>query len=113
MIIRIWSAPVVPRKLDEFCAVLTGQVLTEFGDTDGFEGVELLRSVNEDDHRVLVVTRWRDEEAVRGYAGPMWRIRPVWAEGELGYLEHPPRVAHFRPVEPVPRSESAAPGENG
>ena len=32
------------------------------------------------------------------YAGPMWRIRPVWAEGELRYLVHPPEVTHYRPL---------------
>jgi hypothetical protein len=42
-----------------------------------------------------MITRWRDEDALRAYAGPMWRIRPVWAEHELNYLEHPPTVHHF------------------
>lgn len=98
MIVRIWEAKVLPRLVDEFCAKLDAEVVPALRDTDGFEGAELLRSVTDDDHRVLVVTRWRDVAAVQAYAGPMWRIRPVWAEGELGYLEHPPSVSHFEPV---------------
>jgi hypothetical protein len=98
MIIRIWEAQVAPRRVDEFCAKLAAEVVPALRDTDGFEGAELLRSVTELDHRVLVLTRWRDEAAVQAYAGPMWRIRPVWAEGEFGSLEHPPSVSHFEPV---------------
>ncbi|BFV56226.1 hypothetical protein KCMC57_up13300 [Kitasatospora sp. CMC57] len=98
MIVRIWEAQVAPRRVDEFCAVLCEEALPLLAEADGFESFELLRSVTEQDHRVLLVTRWRDEAAVRAYAGPMWRIRPVWAEGELGYLEHPPTVSHFRPT---------------
>ncbi|GAA1153411.1 heme-degrading monooxygenase HmoA [Kitasatospora gansuensis] len=98
MIVRIWEAQVAPRRVDEFCTRLCDEVLPALRDTDGFEGAELLRSVTELDHRVLLLTRWRDEAAVRAYAGPMWRIRPVWAEGEFGYLEHPPTVSHFRPT---------------
>ncbi|GAA2994150.1 hypothetical protein GCM10020229_03300 [Kitasatospora albolonga] len=95
MIVRIWEAQVVPRRRDEFCTRLTEVVIPALDGTDGFEGAELMRSVSELDHRVLVVTRWRDEAALRAYAGTMWRIRPVWAEGEFGFLEHPPSVSHF------------------
>ncbi|MER7752324.1 antibiotic biosynthesis monooxygenase family protein [Kitasatospora sp. NPDC097643] len=98
MIVRIWAGQVMTGRLEEFCALLTTQVLPQLGRTDGCLGGELLRSVTEDGHRVLVVSRWRDEAALRGYAGPMWRIRPVWSEGELRYLAHPPVVSHFMPI---------------
>ncbi|MFE6052364.1 antibiotic biosynthesis monooxygenase family protein [Kitasatospora sp. NPDC056446] len=95
MIVRIWAGQVLAGRIEEFCAHLAAQVIPELGRTDGCLGGELLRSVSEDGHRVLVVSRWRDEAALRGYAGPMWRIRPVWSEGELRYLAHPPEVTHF------------------
>ncbi|WP_354643123.1 antibiotic biosynthesis monooxygenase family protein [Kitasatospora camelliae] len=98
MIVRIWEAHVAPRRAEEFCAYLAASVQKEFADCEGFLGVEMLGAVSEEDHRVLLITRWVDEDALRRYAGPMWRIRPVWAEGELNYLEHPPTVAHYRPL---------------
>ncbi|MBO1415846.1 antibiotic biosynthesis monooxygenase [Streptomyces sp. FH025] len=98
MIVRIWAGQVSADRIEEFCAHLANQVIPQLGQTDGCFGGELLRSVTEGGHRVLVVSRWRDEEALRGYAGPMWRIRPVWSEGELHYLAHPPEVTHFMPV---------------
>ncbi|MER8103951.1 antibiotic biosynthesis monooxygenase family protein [Kitasatospora sp. NPDC094016] len=98
MIVRIWAGQVLASRIEEFCVLLTTQVIPQLGRTDGCLGGELLRSVTEDGHRVLVVSRWRDEEALRGYAGPMWRIRPVWSEGELCYLAHPPVVSHFTSI---------------
>ncbi|GAA2247521.1 MULTISPECIES: antibiotic biosynthesis monooxygenase family protein [Kitasatospora] len=100
MIVRIWEAQVTPERADEFCAKLVTEVLSGLDRADGFGGAELMRSATDTDHRILVITRWRDEAAVRAYAGPMWRIRPVWAEGEFGFLRHPPTVSHFIPVGP-------------
>ncbi|GGQ85916.1 MULTISPECIES: antibiotic biosynthesis monooxygenase family protein [Kitasatospora] len=95
MIIRIWEAQVSPLRVEDFCARLASIVLPEFDQWDGFLGGELLRALADGDHRVQMITRWRDEEALRAYAGPMWKIRPVWSEGELHELEHPPTVAHY------------------
>jgi Antibiotic biosynthesis monooxygenase len=98
MIVSIWEAQVAPRMAAELCALLRAEVLPKLVGLDGYLGGELLRSVPDSTHRVLVVTRWRDEEALRGYAGPLWTMRPVWTETELGYLEHPPEVSHFAVV---------------
>ncbi|MBD0688935.1 hypothetical protein BG452_25125 [Streptomyces sp. CBMA123] len=98
VIVRIWAGQVTADRIEEFCEHLLSQVLPQLGRTDGCLGGELLRPVTEGGHRVLVLSRWRDEEALRGYAGPMWRIRPVWSEGELRYLMHPPEVTHFTSI---------------
>ncbi|MFG3053182.1 antibiotic biosynthesis monooxygenase family protein [Kitasatospora sp. NPDC048239] len=98
MIIRIWAGQVTAGRIEEFRSLLTSRVIPELVRTDGCLGGELMQSVTDDGHRVLVVSRWRDEAALRGYAGPMWRIRPVWSEGELRYLAHPPEVTHFTPI---------------
>ncbi|MCX4744573.1 antibiotic biosynthesis monooxygenase [Kitasatospora sp. NBC_01287] len=98
MIIRIWEAQVAPRMMSDFCAVIQSEMLPELNGLDGYLGGELLRSLPDSAHRVLVVTRWRDEPALRAYAGPMWAMRPVWSENELTYLEHPPEVRHYTVV---------------
>ncbi|GAA5015368.1 antibiotic biosynthesis monooxygenase family protein [Kitasatospora paranensis] len=100
MIVRIWEAVVAAARADEFCARLRADVLPQILRTDGCLAAELLRALGDGEHRVVMITRWRDEAALRAYAGPMWRIRPVWAEGELAYLLHPPTVVHFRPLTP-------------
>ncbi|MFJ1702924.1 antibiotic biosynthesis monooxygenase family protein [Kitasatospora sp. NPDC088346] len=98
MIVRIWEAHVAPEHADEFCATLTAEALPQIVRTEGCLGGELLNAVGEEDHRILMITRWRDEAALLAHAGPMWRIRPVWAEGQLNFLEHPPKVAHYLPL---------------
>ncbi|WP_371483142.1 antibiotic biosynthesis monooxygenase [Kitasatospora sp. NBC_00315] len=98
MIVRIWAAQIVAGRMDDFCALLSTQVMPELRATDGCLGGEVLRSLTDEGPRVLMISRWRDEDALRAYAGPMWRIRPVWAEDELRYLAHPPEVAHYRPL---------------
>ncbi|BAJ31931.1 MULTISPECIES: antibiotic biosynthesis monooxygenase family protein [Kitasatospora] len=112
MIIRIWEAQVAPQRADAFCARLAASVLPGLDAWDGFLGGELLRACSDGDHRVRMITRWRDEEALRAYAGPMWRIRPVWSEGELHELEHPPTVAHFHSLSRRER-EAARPAAAG
>ncbi|MFF0387751.1 antibiotic biosynthesis monooxygenase family protein [Kitasatospora sp. NPDC004615] len=113
MIIRIWEAQVSPLRVEEFCARLASTVLPGFDQWDGFLGGELLCALVDDDHRVQMITRWRDEEALRAYAGPMWRIRPVWSEDELHELEHPPTVAHFHSLRRLDLAvgEGAAPAD--
>ncbi|MFI6447669.1 antibiotic biosynthesis monooxygenase family protein [Kitasatospora sp. NPDC050543] len=98
MIIRIWAGQIMTGHVDEFCDLLVAEAIPQIGQVDGCLGGEVLRSLTDDGHRVLVITRWRDEEALRGYAGPMWRIRPIWAEGELRHLAHPPEVTHYTSV---------------
>ncbi|MFF7636201.1 antibiotic biosynthesis monooxygenase family protein [Kitasatospora sp. NPDC008050] len=95
MIVRIWEARVAPKLVTEFCAVIQSEMLPQLAGLDGCLGGELLRSLPGGPHRVLVVTRWRDEEALRGYAGPAWAKRPVWSDEQQTYLEQPPEVAHF------------------
>lgn len=95
MIVRIWEAQVSARRTEEFCERLVGEVLPKIAESEGFIGGQVLRALADDDHRILVITRWEDEASLRAYAGPMWQIRPVWAEGELDFLEHPPTVSHF------------------
>lgn len=95
MIVRIWEARVAPKLVTEFCAVIQSEMLPQLVGLDGYLGGELLRSLPVSTHRVLVVTRWRDEEALRGYAGSTWAKQPAWSDEEQAYLEHPPEVAHF------------------
>ncbi|PWI41887.1 antibiotic biosynthesis monooxygenase family protein [Streptomyces sp. ICBB 8177] len=97
MIVRVWEAPVVPGLMGEFCAMMAADVVPPIRQVDGCLGAELLCSTDPQEPRVLLVSRWRDEAALRGYAGPMWRVRPVWAEQELRYLLRAPRVSHFTP----------------
>ena len=45
--------------------------------------------------RVLYVTQWRDEAALKQYAGPRWETEPVTFPEEEHLLESPMRLRHF------------------
>jgi quinol monooxygenase YgiN len=102
VIVRIWEAEVAPERVDEFCLLIASTILPKVLAVDGCLGGEVLRPVADDLEapcKVVGITRWRDEQCLRAFLGPMWRLRPMWEEQELEYVAGVPRVFHFEPVE--------------
>ncbi|WP_232665841.1 putative quinol monooxygenase [Pseudonocardia sp. TRM90224] len=60
---------------------------------DGFLGYEILLDVPA--NSLVWISRWRDEPAVRAYAGAGWRERPVVLPAEEAFLDGPLHVRHF------------------
>jgi hypothetical protein len=100
VIVRLWEAEVAPERVDEFCDLLASVVLPKVLTVDGCISGETLRPIpgGDQEPKVVGITRWRDEESLRAYLGPMWRIRPMWEEAELEYVTSVPRVWHYEPV---------------
>jgi len=104
VIVRMWEARVAPDRVEEFTALVASTILPHVMSADGCLGGEVLRPLvgeDDDEPRVIGITRWRDEESLRTLLGPMWRVRPMWEELELEYVIRPPHVWHFEPVEPT------------
>jgi quinol monooxygenase YgiN len=102
VIVRIWEADVAWKHVDEFCALIASAILPKVLAIDGCLSGEALRPLadeEQDEPRIVLITHWRDEESLRAYLGPMWRVRPIWDEQELEYVTRAPRVWHFEPVE--------------
>lgn len=71
----------------------------------GFLGGEILRSLNGDAERLLLVTRWQDVESLENFLGPSWhahQMTPVPAEEP--HLAGAPFVDHWEQVEAVEAS---------
>jgi len=110
MIVRVWEAEVKPGQIDRLLDLIRTSLLPRVVAADGFLGVEFLRSLH-DDQKLVAVSRWRDEQALADYAGPLWE---VWAPkvDSLGgdYLARPSHVHHYLPVDlqpPVASTSSA------
>ncbi len=101
MIVRIWEAQIESAHVEEFSALFASTILPRLLRADGCLGGEVLQLITgaEDEPEIIGITRWRDEESLRAFLGPMWRVRPMWEEEEMAYLARPPRVRHFQPVE--------------
>jgi Antibiotic biosynthesis monooxygenase len=98
VIVRTWEAEIVPGRLDEFCEVVRTKIWPQMDHADGFLGGEVYRSY-EGPERVLMVSRWRDEDALRDFAGPMWRLRPIVTAYEEPLIARPPNVWHSVPLD--------------
>jgi hypothetical protein len=98
MIVRMWEADVTPGKMDRFLEVLQSSIVPRLAAADGFLSAEIVKSV-QGDERVIVVSRWRDEQAIAAWAGPMWKIRAPYVDFEVArYLSRTSRVHHYAPV---------------
>jgi hypothetical protein len=102
VIVRVWEADVAQERVDEFCALIASKILPRALAAEGCLSGEVLRPLADEPGapvRVIGITRWRDEKSLRALLGPMWRLRPMWEEEELEYIEGAPRVTHYEPVQ--------------
>jgi quinol monooxygenase YgiN len=100
MIVRVWEADIKPGKADRFLDILENKIVPRLAATEGFVSAEIIRSVEgTGEDQVLVISRWRDEQAIAAYAGPLWRIRAPLVDFEVAdYLSRTSRVRHYLPV---------------
>jgi heme-degrading monooxygenase HmoA len=95
MIVRILQLNVRPDRIQQFLEVIAARVQQGVQGADGLLGWEVLAPL-EQPPVTVVITRWRDEDAVRTWAGPFWRQRPVGIETDLAnYLAHSSVVSHY------------------
>jgi len=100
MIVRLLELEVRPRKVDQVVEIARTRLFERAAAADGFLGMEVLRPMQDSEGRIMVITRWRDEQALQSFAGPLWRMRPVRIDSELAdYLSHNSRVSHYVPVD--------------
>ena len=98
MIVRMCEARAVPGRLDEFVEFTLDRGWPAMEAADGFAGGELYRADSDTEPRLVMITRWRDEAALAGFAGPDWRSTPVVLPDEEQYLARPLHVWHFTQV---------------
>jgi len=99
MIVRILQLDVRPDRMDRFLEIGPARVRQGIEGAEGLLSVEILWPTD-DRSGVVVISRWRNEEAIAAWAGPMWRMRPVRIDTDLAdYLAHSSRVSHYVPLE--------------
>ena len=95
MIERVWTGELQPHLIEEFLEEVVRQDFAAMATADGFLGARVLRPFEDDRVTVLLITRWRDAEALRAYAGDGWRGDPVIYDWERPFLQARPKVTHF------------------
>ncbi|RPF20695.1 antibiotic biosynthesis monooxygenase [Myceligenerans xiligouense] len=104
MIVRVSEASVRADRVEEFLQTLRDLVAGFPAAHDGLLGHEILVDRAEGT-RVQYVSRWRDESALRGFAGEGWADSPVTFPGEDAYLTGPLHLRHFL-VDDAPAAET-------
>lgn len=94
MITRVSEAVAKPSTLDEFMSRLRELVAGFPARYGGLIDHEILVDLD-DPCRVQYVSRWRDEDALIGYAGAGWRHDPVTFPDEQELLAQPLALRHF------------------
>ncbi|GAA3621864.1 antibiotic biosynthesis monooxygenase [Lentzea atacamensis] len=97
MITRVSEALVKAGREQEFVERVRDLVKTFPETYEGLLAHQVLVDLD-DPQKVQYVSRWRDEQALEGYAGPNWRTDPVTFPDEDEYLRQPLKLRHFRDV---------------
>ena len=69
MIARVWTARATPAGSIAYRDHLERRVLPILRSLDGYQGASLLIRADGEEVEILVITRWRSPEAIRGFAG--------------------------------------------
>ena len=95
MIVRIWHGRVRTENADRSRAVLNARAIQDYGSILGNEAVDILeRTVDEETHFVTM-TFWRNELAIRQFAGDKITQAKYYSEDKDFLLEFAPAVLHY------------------
>lgn len=97
MIVRVFEAKLKPGAEESFEAALRDDVATARRQP-GLVSIRWGRRQDAGAIRVIVVSEWRDLDAIQAWLGPNW-LRPRFAPGE-DTLVTQARVRHYEGLEP-------------
>jgi heme-degrading monooxygenase HmoA len=94
MIARVWSARATRENVARYEAHFRAHVLPELKRIDGYVGASVL-TLGTDEIEIIVSSRWRSLEAVRGFAGDDLERAVVNDEAKGMLLSWDERVQHY------------------
>ncbi len=110
MIARLWEGVVPAAKEAGYREFLAREVLPEYRGTPGNRGVDVLRRVEGEQVRFLVISHWESLEAIRAFAGDDVE-RAHYRPEALAFLVDPsPFASHF---DVLPNSDPLSSREHG
>ena len=98
MITRVWTARATPAAAPAYAAHLRGHILPALRGLDGYLGAELLQRAAGAEIEIVVITRWRSLDAIRGFAGADIETAVVAGEAAALLSSYDDRVRHYKVV---------------
>lgn len=97
-IARTWSGATRAADADAYLDYLRRTGLRDYAATPGNQGVLALRRVDGERAEFTIVSLWRDERAVRGFAGPDSQRAVFYPEDDAFLVRRDESVAHYEVV---------------
>ncbi|KKX31803.1 antibiotic biosynthesis monooxygenase [Rhizobium sp. LC145] len=101
MIIREWRGRAFPSSADAYPTHFRNHVVPELQALTGFIGAHLSRRTLDDRIEFVVLTRWKDMDAIRGFAGDMVGKAVVEPGAVAALIEFDDFVEHYEVVEEI------------
>ncbi len=112
MIVRMWHGRVPTDKANRYRAFLSARAIPDYRSVSGNEGVYILQHVAGEETHFVTMTFWRDESAIRQFAGDELTHAKYYAEDKDFLLELEKHVAHYEVVDSAtPVKDPSARGE--
>src|SRR5919201_4282727 len=107
MIARVWTARARPGGADAYAAHFNDHVLPVLEAVVGYEGATLLRRARGDSIELIVVSWWKSEDAIRGFAGDDFERAVVADEAKRLLTSFDDVVRHYEVCGPLPKEFNA------
>jgi len=98
MIVRIWHGRTRRDRGDAYAAFLTQRAIPDYRSVPGNLDVSILRHDEREVSHFLTITRWINEDAIRGFAGRDILKAKYYPEDKDFLLEFELEVQHFEVV---------------
>ena len=95
MIARIWHGVTLQSKADEYMALLHKTGIADYRNTEGNQGVHVLRRMEGDKAHFLIITFWDSVEAIQNFAGGGYEKARYYPEDKDYLLEFEEKVIHY------------------
>jgi heme-degrading monooxygenase HmoA len=98
-ITRIWHGRTRADAADEYLEFLIKTGVPDYKKTEGILSVEILRRTEADVCHFWTVTKWKDFESIKKFAGEDFEKAKYYPEDENYLLEFEPNVIHCETYE--------------
>ena len=95
MIARIWRGLTRDSQAEEYFEYLKATGIKEYRETQGNQGVFVLRNITAGQAEFLLITHWESWDAIRRFAGDEVNKAVYYPEDQKFLLALEPEVAHY------------------
>jgi heme-degrading monooxygenase HmoA len=98
VIVRIWHGRVRTENAERYRAFLNARAIPDYGSVPGNEAVYVLKRADGEETHFVTMTLWREEGAIRQYAGENITQAKYYTEDKDFLLEFEPDAVHYEVV---------------